>query len=161
MLLLFTSLSVFAQRDLATVLGTVTDPQGGAIPNAKVTITEDATGLTYDVISGPDGEWIRPALKTGTYTVTVEAPGFKQGVQKNILLTAGSRIAVPTTLSVGEVTQSVEITAAAPLLQTESTVIGQDLNSRASQPVTARRNACVQFPRASVPRRSSWRSGRP
>lgn len=129
-LLLFLCLCVFAQRDLATVLGTVTDPQGGAIPNAKVTITEDATGLTYDVVSGPDGQWIRPALKSGTYTVSVESPGFKKGVQRNVLLTPGGRVDVPTTLSVGEITQSVEITAAAPLLQTESTVIGQDLNSR-------------------------------
>lgn len=130
MLLLVMGGSVFAQRDLATVLGTVTDPQGGTIANAKVTITEDATGLSYEVVTGTGGEWIRPALKTGTYTVTVEAPGFKKGVQKDVLLTAGGRVAVPITLSVGQITESVEVTASAPLLQTESTIIGQDLSSR-------------------------------
>lgn len=121
------SVSLYGQRDLATIVGTVTDPQGGVIPSAKVTITEDATGVSYDVMTNASGEFIRPLLKPGIYTVAVEAPGFKKGVQKNIELTAGGRIAVPLTLDVGEVTQTVEITASAPLLQTESTVIGKDL----------------------------------
>ena len=62
LLLLFISVSVFAQRDLGTIVGTITDPQGGAIPGAKITITEDATGLTYDVVTGATGEYIRVAL---------------------------------------------------------------------------------------------------
>ncbi len=120
----------YAQRDLATVLGIVTDPQGGVIPSAKVTITEDATGVSYDVTTSATGEYIRPLLKPGTYTITVEAPGFKKAVQRDVELTAGGRSSVPITLTVGEVTQSVEIAAEAPLLQTESTVIGQDITSR-------------------------------
>ena len=112
-LLLFT-FSAFAQRDLATILGTVTDPQGSAIPKAKVTITEDATGLSYDVLTGVSGEWIRPALKAGTYTVSVVAPGFKKGIEKDILLTTGGRVGVPMTLAVGDVSQAVEVTASAP-----------------------------------------------
>jgi len=119
-----------AQRDLATVLGIVTDPQGGVIPQAKVTITEDATGVSYDVTTSAAGEYIRPLLKPGTYTITVEAPGFKKAVQRGVELTAGGRSSVPITLTVGEVSQSVEIAAEAPLLQTESTVIGQDITSR-------------------------------
>ena len=71
-LLAFTA---FGQRDLGTIVGTITDPQGGVIANAKVTITEDATGLTYEVTSNSSGEFVRPALKPGTYTVTVEAVG--------------------------------------------------------------------------------------
>src|SRR6516165_8867585 len=86
----------FAQRDLATVSGTVTDPQGGAIPNAKVTITEDATALSYEVTTNSAGEFVRPALKAGIYTVSVEAPGFKKGFQKGVEATAGGRVAVPT-----------------------------------------------------------------
>jgi hypothetical protein len=124
------SAMLFAQRDLATISGTVADPQGSAIPNAKITITEDATGINYDVVSDSKGEFIRPLLKTGTYTVTAEQSGFKKGIQRGILLTAGGRTAVPFTLTVGEISQSVEVMSAAPLLQTESTVLGQDLNSR-------------------------------
>ncbi len=129
LLLVLFSACVFAQRDLATILGTVVDPQGGVIPGAKVTITEDATGLSYDVVTNTSGEFIRPLIKPGIYTVTVEASGFKKGIQKGVELTAGGRVAVPIALTVGEVSQSVEINAGAPLLQTESTVIGQNLNS--------------------------------
>ena len=122
--------ALWAQRDLGTITGTITDPQGGVIPNAKVTITEDATGLTYTVITGADGQYIRPALKPGTYSIEVEAPGFRRAAQKNIVLTAGDRVGINLTLSVGEVTQSVEITADAPLLQTESTIVGANINSK-------------------------------
>src|SRR3974390_3214139 len=104
---------VFAQRDLGTIVGTVTDPQGGAIANAKVTITEDATALTYEVTTNAVGEFVRPALKPGIYTISVEATGFKKGFQRGVELTAGGRVAVPITLAVGDVTQSIEITAAA------------------------------------------------
>src|SRR5258708_7750271 len=102
LLLLLFSACVFAQRDLATILGTVVDPQGGVIPGAKVIITEDATGLSYDVITNTSGEFIRPLIKPGIYTITVEASGFKKGIQKGVELTAGGRVAVPISLTVGE-----------------------------------------------------------
>ena len=121
---------VFAQRDLGTITGTITDPQGGAVPNAKVTITEDATGLTYSVESGMSGEYVRPLLKPGTYTVTVEAPGFRKAEQRNIVVTAGDRIGVNLTLQIGDITQTVEVAATAPLLQTESTVQGANINMK-------------------------------
>src|SRR2546425_234630 len=124
------SFAALAQRDLATMVGVVTDATGAVVPGARVTITEDATGLKYAVEADPNGNYIRPLLKPGTYTVEVEATGFKKGIQRNILLTAGDRVAVNLTLTVGEVTQVVEITAAAPLLQTESTIIGENLGSR-------------------------------
>ena len=120
---------VFAQRDLGTITGTITDPQGGGVPNAKVTIVEDATGLTYTVQTGVTGEYVRPLLKPGTYTVTVEAPGFRKAEQKGVVVTAGDRIAVNLTLTIGDVTQTVEVSAAATLLQTESTSQGASLNT--------------------------------
>src|SRR5262245_30429024 len=116
--------TVLAQRDLGTITGTITDPQGGVIPNAKVTITEDATGLTYEVIASQTGDYVRPLLKPGAYTVTAEAPGFRRVAQKNIVITGGDRVGVPLTLPVGEVTETVQISAEAPLLQTESTILG-------------------------------------
>jgi len=124
------SFAAWAQRDLGTLVGVVTDATGAVVPSAKVTITEDATGLKYALEADANGNYIRPLLKPGTYTVEVEATGFKKGVQRNILLTAGDRVAVNLTLTVGEVTQTVEITASAPLLQTESTIIGENLGAR-------------------------------
>jgi hypothetical protein len=128
--MLLLAVAVLAQRDLGTIVGTVTDPQGGVIANAKITITEDATGLTYEVTSSSTGDFARPALKPGTYTVTAEAPGFRRVQQKNVVLVGGDRVGVPLTLPVGNVTESIEVSAQAPLLQTESTTLGADLNTK-------------------------------
>lgn len=122
---------LMAQRDLGTIAGTVTDPQGGVIPNAKVTIKEDATGLTYDLTTNTSGEFVRPALKPGNYTVTAEATGFRRVAQQNVVLVGGDRVAVPLSLPVGNVSESVEVSAQAPLLQTETTTLGADLGKRA------------------------------
>ena len=131
-LLLLTIFTVcaFAQRDLGTITGTVTDPQGAVVPNAKITITEDATGLAYEVVASGTGDYIRPALKPGIYTVTAEAPGFRRVAQKNVVITGGDRVGVPLLLPVGEITETVQISAEAPALQTESTVLGVNLNSQ-------------------------------
>src|SRR6266700_4449365 len=121
---------VLAHRDLGTITGTITDSQGAVVPGAKVTITEDATGLTYEVQSGSEGEYIRPLLKPGTYTVTAEATGFRRVAQKNVVLVGGDRVGVSLTLTVGDITQTIEISTEAALLQTESTTLGANLGSR-------------------------------
>jgi len=121
--------AVFAQRDLGTIAGTVTDPTGAAIPNAKITITEVATNESYTLTSNSSGEYVRPALKPGTYTVAAEAQGFRRVAQENVLVTAGDRIGVPLTLPVGNLSESIEVSANAPLLQTENTSQGADLNA--------------------------------
>src|ERR1035438_4612028 len=121
--------AVFAQRDLGTIAGTVTDPTGAAIPNAKITITEVATNESYTLTSNSSGEYVRPALKPGTYTVAAEAQGFRRVAQENVLVTAGDRIGVPLTLPVGNVSESIEVSATAPLLQTENTSQGANLNA--------------------------------
>src|SRR5689334_11428733 len=126
---LFTSL-LFAQRDLATITGTITDAQNASVPNAKVTIVEDATGLKYNLVSGSGGEYSRPALKPGVYTVEVEAAGFKRATQRNVILTAGDRVGVNIQLTLGEMTQSVDVSTEAPLLQTESTILGAAINAQ-------------------------------
>ena len=119
-----------AQRDLGTITGIISDPQGAAVPSAKVTITEDATGLTYDVQTNGTGEYIRPLLKPGTYTVTAEAAGFRRIAQKNVVIVGGDRVGVPLVLTVGDISQSIEISAQAPLLQTEDATLGANLNAK-------------------------------
>ena len=123
--------AAFAQRDLSTLAGTITDSSGGVVVNAKVTITEVATGQVYSILTNNLGEFVRPALKASTYNISVSAPGFKTSEQKDVLLTAGDRTGVNITLTVGDVGQTVEVAAAAPLLQTESTQVGASLNSKA------------------------------
>jgi hypothetical protein len=123
-------IAVFAQRDLGTIVGTVTDPTGAAIPNAKVTITEVATNLSYSVTTGASGDYVRPALKPGTYSVVAEAQGFRRVQQDNVVVVGGERIGVPLTLPVGDINQSIEVSAQAPLLQTENTNLGATLNAQ-------------------------------
>src|ERR1700742_2093104 len=116
LLLLVLSFSLVAQRDLGTITGTVTDPTGSAVANAKVTITNDATGFASDTVTTETGSYTRPALQVGTYTVTVEAPGFQKSQQKNVVVVANQPASVDVKLQVGNASQTVEVTAAAPLL---------------------------------------------
>ncbi|MDQ2898899.1 MAG: carboxypeptidase regulatory-like domain-containing protein [Acidobacteriota bacterium] len=130
LLSLCASACIFAQRDLGTITGTVTDGTGGVIGNAAVTITERATGQVYELTTNSAGEYTRAALKPSTYDITVSAAGFKKATQKDIVLNAGERTAANIALTIGDVGQTVEVTAAAPLLQTESTQVGAALNSK-------------------------------
>ena len=130
LLFVFCVCAVFAQRDLSTLAGTITDPSGGVVANAKVTITETSTGQVYSILTNSLGEFVRPALKASTYAVSVSAPGFKTTEQKDIVLTPGERTGISLTLTVGDVGQTVEVSASAQLLQTESTQVGAALDSK-------------------------------
>lgn len=125
------SSAVFAQRDLGTITGTVTDSSGGAVPGATITITELATGQIYKLDTAAGGDYTRPALPPGTYTVTAIAPGFQGASQQNVVVTAGGRVGIDLTLQVGSVSQAVAVNAEAPLVQTESTELGAHLDSKA------------------------------
>jgi len=132
---LFCACAALAQRDLSTLAGTVNDTSGGVVANASVKITQQATGQSYETITNGAGEFVRPALKpstsaTDTYTVVVSAPGFKQAEQRGIVLNAGERTGILITLTLGDVGQTVEVTASAPILQTESTQVGAALNAK-------------------------------
>ncbi len=128
--ILVCTVAALAQRDLSTITGTVTDSSGAVVPSAKVILTEQGTGQVYELTTNGAGEFTRLALKPSTYDITVTAAGFKTSQQKDIILTAGERTGVNIQLTLGDIGQTVEITAAAPLLQTESTQIGASLNSK-------------------------------
>ncbi|MGI8959118.1 MAG: carboxypeptidase regulatory-like domain-containing protein [Bryobacteraceae bacterium] len=118
-----------AQRDLGTVTGTVSDAQGAAVPNAKVTISDETTGVSIPTQTNDSGIYTLPTLRPGTYDVTVEASGFQKAQQKGIVVNPGAPTAVNITMQVGNVNQTVEVTAAAPLLQTQSPAMGTNLNA--------------------------------
>ena len=130
LLALICASAALAQRDLATLVGTVTDPSDAVVANAKVTITEVGTGQVYSVTTGVGGDFVRPALKPSTYSVTVSAPGFKTAEQKDILLKAGERTGITISLTLGDVGQTIEVSSNAQLLQTESTQVGASINDK-------------------------------
>ena len=127
LVLLFSSFAL-AQRDLGTITGTVTDPSGAGVPNAAITITNVATGESYKLVTTSVGDYTRPALQPGVYTVSAEAAGFRRVTQEKVQVTAGSRVGIPLSLEVGNLAESVIVNAEAPLVQSESVQLGAGLN---------------------------------
>ena len=116
-----------AQENSADILGTVTDAGGAVIPNVKITVTNTATNDTKVATTNSSGDYIFNLLPSGQYTVTAEAPSFKKSTI-SINVVSGDRARANVQLQVGDVTQTVEVAAQSPALQTDSatlsTVVG-------------------------------------
>lgn len=110
----------WAQVTTATFSGTVTDPSGAAIPDALVTMTQNETGAVITKNTGSDGEFLFDFLRVGTYTIGVEATGFKRYAATGIDLSAGMRVRQAYPLEVGDVTETVLVETSAPLVNTVS-----------------------------------------
>ena len=113
-----------AQAVSGTILGTVTDSSGSVIPNAKVTIVNEGTGLTRNLQADSNGEFTAPSLPTGRYTVIAELTGFKTLTLSNIELGVDQRARIDLKLEVGAMTESVSVEATSPLVQTNSSELG-------------------------------------
>ncbi|HEX9000863.1 MAG TPA: TonB-dependent receptor [Blastocatellia bacterium] len=121
--------TAFAQFDTATVLGTVTDAAGSAIPGATITLKNSATGVTATAQTDENGNYQFFNVKIGQYQVAAEAQGFSRGLAENIQVTVNARQRVDLALKAGAVTETVNISAdAAQLLETETSVRGQIIN---------------------------------
>lgn len=120
----------FAQEVTAAITGRVTDPTGSPIAGAKVTATDTQRGTQWPTVTNSDGAYNIPRVPTGTYNIKVENQGFQTAQQSNITLVLNQVARLDFQLQVGNISQSVEVTSAAPLLQTESTQLGQVIDSR-------------------------------
>ena len=114
----------------ATLTGTVTDPQDKAIPQAQVVAKNMGTGIEYKTATNTQGDYRLFNLPPGVYTVSVIAEGFKVAVVNNITLTVNQSSTQNFAPVVGEVSQSVEVSGAAPLLQTGSASLGTIIDTR-------------------------------
>src|SRR5688500_19201091 len=123
--LLASIMPAFAQFDAATVLGTVRDASGAVVPGAKVTLTNASTGISVVKTSGDDGNYEFPAVRPGTYVVTAEQTGFSMALVDNVQVQVGARLRVDLQMAVGQVTEKVQVTAATPLVETDSSERGQ------------------------------------
>src|SRR5713101_1617718 len=112
-----------AQVSGATLSGTIADPSGAAIAGAKVSITNTATGITRDVTADSAGFYAAPNLLPGPYDVSVGASGFSTTKQSGITLTVGAQQTLNVSLTIGEATQTVLVTEAAPLVQLGTSTI--------------------------------------
>src|SRR5215813_4776997 len=115
---------LYCQVATAELSGTVIDATGAAVPNAKVTARNVATNIERSTVTGTTGSYIVPLLQPGDYILSVEAPGFRKLVQRGISLQINQQAQIDLTLQVGQVSESLEVTAQAPLLQSESSSLG-------------------------------------
>ena len=120
----------WGQQVTASITGRVTDQSGAAVANAKVTATSVERGTLSPTTTNADGYYSLPFLPVGAYNVKVENAGFQTATQSNVTLQLNQVAKMDFQLQVGNVETTVEVTAAAPLLQTESTLLGQVIDSR-------------------------------
>jgi hypothetical protein len=107
-------------QDTATLLGTVTDPSGSVVPNATVTITNPATGVTKTATTNDVGQYVFPSTQIGTYELKATAQGFKAHETKGIILNAADRVRMDFQMAVGAISETVTVEATALNVQTDS-----------------------------------------
>jgi Carboxypeptidase regulatory-like domain len=114
----------------ATLIGTVTDSSGAVLSNAAVTATNVDTQVVTRSLTNEEGAYYLPFLNVGTYRLTVEAPAFKRYEQSGLVLNAGQNPRIDVKLEVGSVSDTIKVTASAPLLETDSSVVGGITNAK-------------------------------
>jgi Carboxypeptidase regulatory-like domain len=129
-LMLFSASPIRAQVSGATLSGLVTDENGGPVPGADVSIKNLGTGVARDVTANGDGFYSAPNLIPGDYEVRVSAKGFRTLVQKEVTLNVGAQQSLNLSLKVGLLTQTIEVNAAIPDVQTSSSTISDTVDSR-------------------------------
>jgi len=129
--LLLLSLPIFSQVNTGRILGTVADQTGGVIAGSAVTVTNVDTGAARNLITDTAGEYIAPNLAPGTYTVRATAMGFQALDRRGIVVQIGTDVRIDVQLVPGQITQTVEVTETAPLLDTTSATLSGTLNTAA------------------------------
>jgi hypothetical protein len=119
-----------AQFDTAEVLGTIHDNSGSVISKASIVLMNQGTGIQMKTVTGDDGNYTFSNVKIGVYTVSAEAPGFAKALAKDVTVNVNSRQRVDLVMQVGAVTETVEVTAAAAVLETDTSSRNQLINSK-------------------------------
>jgi len=119
------SRAAFAQVDEGSITGTVADSSGAVVPNARVTLLNTDQGITLQTHTGAGGSYTFSPVRIGHYTITVTAPGFSTTTQSNLTLLIAQTLQVNIQLKVGQASETVRITEAPPLLQTQEASTGQ------------------------------------
>ncbi len=146
-LALFTTPAAQAQAVYGSIIGTVTDPQGAAVANAKVTVLDQRKGTSDTTTTNESGNYSVTHLIPDVYTVRVEAPGFKASEQKDVIVSADAAANVPMQFQVGGTSETVEVTAEAPQLKTDRAEVATEFNAKqvADMPILNRNFTTLQL----------------
>jgi hypothetical protein len=127
------SLPALAQTATAELSGNITDASGAVVAKANVKATNAATGISRETMSSPTGTYLFTILQPGLYNLSVEAPGFRKTVQNGIELQVNQHAEINIQMQVGQVTETVEVTSTAPLLEAESSTLGTVVNTQLTE----------------------------
>jgi len=129
-----------AQEYRSTISGSVTDPQGAAIPKAAILLIERSTGSRFKADSGETGQYTLTLIPPGQYELTVEAPAFKKYLRGGVTVSTNQRIVLNIAMELGSVQETISITAAAPLVETGTASVGQVIttNQVENMPINGR-----------------------
>ncbi len=129
LILLLPGLSL-AQETRGKILGRVFDPTGAAVPGAQIAITNAATNVVTKTETNTPGLYEAPYLLPGTYAVAAEAPGFKKYLRQGIELSVGAEVSIDIQFEVGDLAETVTVTADAPLLETTTGSVSATIDNR-------------------------------
>ena len=131
-----------AQTSLGRIRGTISDPNSAVIPAVEITAVNDETGVSTRTKSNEVGVYTFPALQPGRYTLTATAAGFKKSQRPGVILETSEALELDVKLQIGELSETVNVTAEAPLLESNSSSIGQFMDNRVVRelPMNARRS---------------------
>lgn len=122
--------AILAQEFRSTLSGVVNDPTGAPVPNATIVVTESSTGTKSQTVSDSRGQYTIPFLLPGTYQLTAQADGFKRYARQGLVVASDEHPVVDISLELGAVSQSIDVTEAAPLVNTDNASLGQAVTTK-------------------------------
>jgi hypothetical protein len=128
-LLAFASIAL-AQGGTAIINGTVYDQGKAVLPGVTVTVTNEATGLSRETVTGGEGRFVLTTLTPGTYTIRVELPGFQVQTREGVVLPIGQELTIDFTLAVAGVSENVTVTSEAPLVEITASRLGSNVSEQ-------------------------------
>ena len=153
-----------AQVLYGTLTGTITDKTGAVVPNVNVTLTSQDTGQVRTTTSNESGDYLLNNILPGTYTVSLQQPGFAGFTQKNITIEINRQARIDIVLQPAGTTQVVTVTGTTPILQTETAEVNHELTSEqiGQLPVTSSQGRNFQALYTLIPgAATSWNRTRP
>jgi hypothetical protein len=117
-------LAAYGQAVDGSIRGQITDPSGGAIVGARVTVTEQGMGLSRSTVTNAQGAYVAAALPPGVYNIEAEQTGFKKLRHSGLILSVGEQAQADLNLQVGDISEEITVTAEMPLVQAESAAVG-------------------------------------
>jgi outer membrane receptor protein involved in Fe transport len=136
---------LLAQSTGGRIVGRVADPSGAVLANVKVTLVNEATGVSRDTQTNESGDYTFVEVVPGSYHVEFAQAGFKKNVQKSVLVEVNQVVTLNSTLQLGEAKETIEVTSEAPLVDTTSTQLGAVVNDRSVNQLPLNARDTYQF----------------